>query len=85
MEINDNFNERDFEKEFSKAYDKEKNKFEEIKKSKLIISLLGDVNVGKSETMNALTGTKLVQKLVRQLWLQPTHIQKMYILQIPQG
>lgn len=49
----------DFEEKFSSVYEKEKEKFEEIINQKLIISLLGDVNVGKSQTMNSLTGKRI--------------------------
>jgi GTP-binding protein Era len=55
--------EKEFEKELEKGYEKvfkeEEEKFENILKSKLVISLIGDVNVGKSETINALTGRRL--------------------------
>lgn len=57
---NDNmFDDAEFNDSFSKAFDKEEAKFEKIKNEKLIISLMGDVNSGKSETINALTGRKL--------------------------
>lgn len=51
--------EESYEKSFSAAYEKEEQKFKDIVNKKLIISLIGDVNVGKSETINALTGRKL--------------------------
>lgn len=57
---NDNmFEDAEFNDSFSRAFDKEEAKFEEFKNEKLIISLIGDVNSGKSETINALTGRKL--------------------------
>ena len=48
-----------YEEAFDKSFTKESKKFEEIKKQKLIISLYGTVNSGKSSTINALTGQKL--------------------------
>lgn len=48
-----------YEEAFDKSFTKESKKFEEIKKQKLIISLYGTVNTGKSSTINALTGQKL--------------------------
>ena len=48
-----------YEKAFEESFTKESKKFEEIKKQKLIISLYGTVNSGKSSTVNALTGQKL--------------------------
>lgn len=54
-------NEEFYEEKFEESYNKEKLKFEEILKGKLVISLVGDVNCGKSYTINALTGKKLSQ------------------------
>ena len=48
-----------YEKAFEESFTNESKKFEEIKKQKLIISLYGTVNSGKSSTINALTGQKL--------------------------
>lgn len=59
MEKDNIFTDAEFNDSFSKAFDKEETKFEKIKNEKLIISLIGDVNSGKSETINALTGKKL--------------------------
>lgn len=59
MEKDNMFDDAKFNDSFSKAFDKEEAKFEKIKNEKLIISLIGDVNSGKSETINALTGRKL--------------------------
>lgn len=59
MENFENLNTESYEDTFSREYDKQKSKFDETVKSKLIISLIGDVNVGKSQTINALTGRKL--------------------------
>ncbi|MCY3680362.1 MAG: 50S ribosome-binding GTPase [Gemmatimonadetes bacterium] len=54
--------EPDFEaygKAFDKSFERESEKFEEIKKQKLIMALYGSVNSGKSSTINALTGQPL--------------------------
>ena len=48
-----------YEKVFDKSFARESEKFEEIKKKKLIIALYGSVNSGKSSTINALTGQKI--------------------------
>ena len=48
-----------YEKAFKEAFGKKNEEFEEIKKKKLVISLYGPVNSGKSSVVNALTGRKL--------------------------
>ena len=48
-----------YEKAFEESFTTESKKFEGIKKLKLIISMYGTVNSGKSSTINALTGQKL--------------------------
>ena len=48
-----------YEKAFEESFTTESKKFEAIKKLKLIISMYGTVNSGKSSTINALTGQKL--------------------------
>lgn len=52
-------NEKIYEDAFEKSYSEKETKFNEIIRQKLVISLYGDVNVGKSKTINALTGKKL--------------------------
>ena len=47
------------QKKYEEVFEKEKEKFDELSKTKLIISLVGDVNAGKSRTIEALTGKKL--------------------------
>lgn len=47
------------DEEFEKIFNSESGEFEKIKEGKVIISLYGDVNSGKSQTINALTGRKL--------------------------
>lgn len=54
-------NEEFYKDQFEESFDNENLKFEEIVKRKLIISLIGDVNSGKSSTINALTGRKLTE------------------------
>lgn len=65
--------EQDFEKErfeeaFGKAYDENHAEFENISREKLIISLIGSVNAGKSQTINALTGIKYTEVKARAGW-----------------
>ncbi len=48
-----------YEKALDESFERESEKFEEIKKQKLIMALYGSVNSGKSSTINALTGRKL--------------------------
>jgi len=55
----EDLNEKEFEKAAEEAYQKSEKEFDELAKQKLVISLIGDVNVGKSSTINALTGKKL--------------------------
>lgn len=65
--------EQDFEKErfeeaFKKAYDEKDAEFENISREKLILSLIGSVNAGKSKTINALTGMKYAEVKARAGW-----------------
>ena len=71
--MNENDQQPEFEKEkfeeaFKKSYDKEAREFEELKKEKLIISLIGSVNAGKSKTINALTGINYASVKARAGW-----------------
>lgn len=59
MEEKNLFDEGQFNKSVEQSFETESSKMEEIFKQKLVISLIGDVNVGKSSTINALTGKKL--------------------------
>jgi len=54
----EDFQER-FKKRIEEAYEKEWEEFEKKIREKLVISLVGTVDVGKSATINALTGKKL--------------------------
>lgn len=47
------------DEDFEKIFKKEEDAFKQTVESKLIISLFGEVNSGKSMTINALTGRKL--------------------------
>jgi GTPase len=62
------FDNEKFEKAFKKAYDDKEKEFEELKKEKLVISLVGGVNAGKSKTINALTGVKYANVNARSGW-----------------
>ena len=62
------FEKEKFEKAFEKAYDEKHNEFEKISNEKLIISLIGSVNAGKSQTINALTGIKYTEVKARAGW-----------------
>lgn len=55
----ENLNEKEFQDAFNKDFEKKKKEVDELFAQKLVISLIGDVNVGKSSTINALTGKKL--------------------------
>lgn len=63
MRSNDNvkmdFDAQGYQEKFEIEFDKQQTEFEELKKTKLILSLVGTVNVGKSSTINALFGKKL--------------------------
>lgn len=66
-------NEQEFDKEkfddaFEKAYDEKNVEFSKISKEKLIISLIGSVNAGKSKTLNTLTGVKYADVKARAGW-----------------
>lgn len=62
------FEKEKFEEAFKKAFDEKHSEFERISKEKLIISLLGSVNAGKSKTINALTGIKYAEVKARAGW-----------------
>ena len=49
----------EYAKTFGRMTEEKNEEFEKLSKTKLIISLIGDANVGKSTTINALTGRKL--------------------------
>lgn len=55
----DQFDQKEFDRSFNKAYSIEDEEFEKIINQELIISLFGEVNAGKSSTINALLGKKL--------------------------
>jgi len=55
----DQFDQEEFKRSAEKAYSIEDEEFEKIINQELIISLFGEVNAGKSSTINALLGKKL--------------------------
>ncbi|MFD2941964.1 GTPase [Flavobacterium notoginsengisoli] len=50
------FDQQGYEDAFKKSFDEKHAEFEKITNQKLIISLIGSVNAGKSKTINVLTG-----------------------------
>ncbi len=62
------FDQGKYEEAFRKAYDEKHEEFEKITREKLIISLIGSVNAGKSKTINALTGMKYAEVKARAGW-----------------
>lgn len=67
--MNDNeFKKEEYKEAFERAYDEKHAEFEKISKEKLIISLIGSVNAGKSQTINSLTGIKYTEVKARAGW-----------------
>ena len=62
------FEKEKYEEAFERAYDEKHAEFEKISKEKLVISLIGSVNAGKSQTINALTGIKYTEVKARAGW-----------------
>lgn len=62
------FDKGSYEKAFEEVYDEKHAEFERISKEKLVISLIGSVNSGKSKTINALTGIKYAEVKARAGW-----------------
>ncbi len=54
-------NQEEVKKAVDKIYDEKSEEFDKISNEKLIISLIGSVNAGKSKTINALTGIKYAE------------------------
>ena len=54
----DEFKKEEYEKAFKKSFDEKEKEFDELRNKELVISLIGSVNAGKSQTINALTGIK---------------------------
>ena len=57
-----------YEKAIEESIEEKSKEFEELKKKKLVISLYGPVNSGKSSVVNALTGQKLADVRARAGW-----------------
>jgi GTP-binding protein Era len=57
----DQFDQKKFEEAVNESFESEEKGFNETLNQKLIISLYGDVNCGKSNTINALLGKKLAE------------------------
>lgn len=65
---NNEFDQKNYEDAFKKSYDEKHAEFENISNQKLIISLIGSVNAGKSKTINALTGIDYTEVKARAGW-----------------
>lgn len=65
---NPEFDSKEYENAFNKSYDDKHEEFEKITNQKLIISLIGSVNAGKSSTINALTGKNYTEVKARAGW-----------------
>ena len=57
-EENTGFDFNEYKSVFDDTFDSKKSEFEEERNQKLVISLVGSVNAGKSMTINALTGMR---------------------------
>jgi GTP-binding protein Era len=68
LDMKDEFDKKSYEDAFKKAFDEKHNEFNKISNEKLIISLIGSVNSGKSKTINALTGIKYTEVKARAGW-----------------
>lgn len=67
--MNDNeFEKEKYEEAYERAYDEKHAEFDKISQEKLIISLFGSVNAGKSQTINSLTGIKYTEVKARAGW-----------------
>jgi GTP-binding protein Era len=66
--MKEEFDKKKYEDAFEKAYDEKHKEFDKISNEKLIISLIGSVNSGKSKTINALTGIKYTEVKARAGW-----------------
>jgi GTP-binding protein Era len=62
------FDKKGYEEAFEKTYDEKHEEFEKIRSEKLIISLIGSVNSGKSSVINALTGIKYAEVKAKSGW-----------------
>jgi len=72
--MEEKFEKKRFEDSYEKAYDEKHKEFEKISNEKLIISLIGSVNSGKSKTINALTGIKYTEVKARAGWTKEISI-----------
>lgn len=71
---NPEFDPKDYENAFNQSYDEKHEEFEKITNQKLIISLIGSVNAGKSSTINALTGKNYTEVKARAGWTKDVSI-----------
>ncbi|TWI00428.1 GTP-binding protein Era [Flavobacterium tiangeerense] len=65
---NNEFDQKSYEDAFKRSYDETHTEFENISNQKLIISLIGSVNAGKSKTINTLTGIDYTEVKARSGW-----------------
>lgn len=66
--------EDEYSKIFAEEFDKQQESLKQLNEKKLIISLVGNVNSGKSSTINALTGKKLADVRARAGWTKKVSI-----------
>ena len=64
----EHFDRERYEEAFKKVYSEKYDEFEEIMRKKLIISVVGSVNAGKSSTINALTGIRYAEVKAKAGW-----------------
>lgn len=72
-----NFNEQDYQQLFGEEFEKKQKEFEKIKQSKLIFSLVGTVNCGKSSTINALMNRELSEANATPGWTKDMKLFKL--------
>jgi len=65
---NTDFDFKEYEAAFENSYNEKHEEFENLIKQKLVISLIGSVNAGKSKTINALTGIDYTEVKARAGW-----------------
>ncbi|GAB2765554.1 GTPase [Salinimicrobium soli] len=65
---NEEFTQEKYEEALKKSFDEKQEEFDDLRSKKLVISLIGSVNAGKSQTINALTGINYADVKARSGW-----------------